>query len=57
MIINIISTIIALLIYDGIKKLVKLFFIKKTKNKYEDLFDEAKKIFPYDIDIKFWGDE
>ena len=55
MILDIISTLIALLLYNGIKKIIKIIFIKKNKNNLQDLLNSATKVFPIDTD--FWEDK
>lgn len=52
MIINIIVTIISLLIYDFLKKIIKLYFIKKNKNYLKKIVNNIGKNIVIDKD--FW---
>ena len=51
----IIATIIGLTVYDLLKKVIKMVFIKRQQNNLQKIINQAEKIFPYDKD--FWEDK
>lgn len=55
MIISIIGTTIGLLIYDFLKKIIKIFFIKKQKKNLNNILHNTIKKIPIDLD--FWEEK
>jgi len=55
MILNIISTIIALIIYEGGKKIVKIYIIKKNKDNLQKIIGTI--VDETNIDNDFWEDK